>query len=259
MRALRLLALLVSLALVACGTQLPTPTPESLTLVAVDSAAPLARRMAADYAAAYPHVAVRVEVAANDLAAEARLAARQADLALMSQAEALAAGGLYTVTQLAPLPLAVVVHPQNPVSALSMDQLRAVFTGRVDNWSQLGGQTRPLLPLVREEGAGSRAAFDAAVLQDRPLTPTALILPGDERLVAYVAERPEAIGYVPVAWVDGRVRPLAVEGVLPTEEQAAAWGYPLWLTVSLVAPADALPAAVAFWRWARAADAEAGP
>lgn len=250
MRALGLLALLVSLALAACGTQLPTPAPESLTLVAVDSAAPLARRMAADYSARYPHVAVRVQVTATDLAAEASLRNGQADLALVSQAEALAAGGLYTVTQLAPLPLAVVVHPQNPVSALSLEQLRAVYTGQVDNWSQLGGQTRPLLPLVREEGAGSRAAFDAAVLQGRPLTPTALILPGDERLVAYVAEQPAAIGYVPVAWVDGRVRALAIEGFAAPMAGRRDPDYPLLMPLGMVIPRAASAAAVTFAQWA---------
>lgn len=255
MRTLRLLALLASLVLAACGTQVPTPAPESLTLVAADSAAPLARRLATGYAAAYPHVAVRVEVAANDPAAEARLAAQQADLALVIEAQALNAAEAYSITQVGRVPLAVVVHPQNPVAALSLEQLRGVYTGRVDNWSRLGGLTGPVLPLVREEGAGSRTAFDATVLADRPVTPTALILPGDERMVAYVAEQPGAIGYVALPWLDGRARAVALDGVLPTEEQ----GYPLWLAVSLVVPADGSPAAVAFWRWARAAHGEAGP
>ncbi|MCS6844102.1 MAG: substrate-binding domain-containing protein [Caldilineales bacterium] len=259
MRALRLLALWASLALMACGTQVPTPAPEALTVVVADSAAPLARRLAADYAAAYPHVAVRVDVVGNDLAAGARLAARRADLALVTEVEALAVGEALSVTQVARVPLAVVVHPQNPVADLSLDRLRAVFLSQVDNWGQLGGLTRPVLPLVREEGAGSRAAFDAAVLQDQPVTPTALILPGDEHMLAYVADQPGAIGYVPVLWLDGRVRALAVEGVLPNDAQAAALGYPLWLTLSLAAPEDASPAAQALWRWVRGAYAEAGP
>ncbi|MBD5148966.1 MAG: phosphate ABC transporter substrate-binding protein [Oscillibacter sp.] len=108
--------------------------------------------------------------------------------------------------------IAVIVHPDNPVSALTREQLAAVFTGKIDRWTEQGGEDRPVAVYGREAGSGTRTAFEAALgVTDRCAYRNEYCSTGD--VVGNVAANPNAIGYVSLSSVNGTVKALSVDGV----------------------------------------------
>ncbi|MBC8445928.1 MAG: substrate-binding domain-containing protein [Chloroflexi bacterium] len=225
--------------LAACASQPLTVTrePVSLRLVSADSCGPLAEQLAAVYEETYPWITVQVEVW-NSALAEETLRTGGADGStelVLSEAEGLTTSlallsWLGKTTDEEPLwshpfardGIAIIVHPATPLTETGLAHLQEIFRGRVQEW---GGMV--LTVVSREEGSGTRAAFDSAVLGGYDVTPTGVVMPSSEAVVEYVAQTPGAIGYVSTAWVDDRVRVLPVEGVLPTPATIADGSYPL--------------------------------
>ena len=113
-------------------------------------------------------------------------------------------------TPLALTSLRIIGHPQIPIEALSLQQLRAVFTGAVTDWGELSGPSGRIKVATREQGAGARALFDALVLGGMPPSPGALVLAGDDLMLEYVAGETGAIGYGWQALAGAEVKLLAV-------------------------------------------------
>ncbi|MEJ5249161.1 phosphate ABC transporter substrate-binding protein [Caldilinea sp.] len=148
--------------------------------------------------------------------------------------------------------LAIIVHPSNSLSALSLVQLRDLYSGRVVNWQALGGDAGEIVLVSREDGAGARALFEERVMGDERMALTAVVMPGSQYVVDYVARHPAAIAYVSrshvVDWIPGEtpiqqrseepppVKVLELEGRYPTREMIAQQQYaliqPLYLITS---------------------------
>ncbi len=133
--------------------------------------------------------------------------------------------------------LVFIVHPSNPVTDLSREQLQRVFTGVERRWTGLGGEDRTLRLVTREEGAPLRVLLEREVLQSGRLSGSAVVMPNDEAVAEYVAETPEAIGYLSAAQASGQnVRVLAVDGVQPDLSAKAIGAYPLTYPLVFVTP-----------------------
>jgi phosphate transport system substrate-binding protein len=134
--------------------------------------------------------------------------------------------------------IAVIVHPENQVEGLGLLQLRDLFGGRIETWEGVGGRAREgqVQPVSREEGSGTRAAFEALVMEDQRVTPLAVVVPSSQAVVDYVAQHPGAIGYVSMGSVSPGVKALKLEGEAPTPEGAAKGSYALthelWLVTA---------------------------
>jgi phosphate transport system substrate-binding protein len=120
--------------------------------------------------------------------------------------------------------LAPIVHPTNPVTDLTMEQLKGIFTGTITNWAEVGGKDMPITVIIREEGSGARGAWENAVHEDIDPAPT-LILLGTGGVKAGVAGDPAAISYITPAAVDASVKALTVEGVAATAANVKAETY----------------------------------
>jgi phosphate transport system substrate-binding protein len=140
--------------------------------------------------------------------------------------------------------LAVIVHPDNPLTSLTLAQLQQVFAGRTWHWSELGVQVDAEIVVVsREPGSGTRAAFEGQALRERPeqapspVTTMAMLRFSSAEVVDYVAEHPPAIGYVALGALDAQaaVRVIAVEDVTPGSKQGSGGAYPLSLPLFIVA------------------------
>jgi len=132
--------------------------------------------------------------------------------------------------------LAIIVHPSNPVSSLTLGQVRRTFVGVESNWARLGGEDRALRLVSREAGAPLREAMERQALQGAAVAGTAIVMPDDRAVAEYVATHPEAIGYVASTWVSDEVKALTVDGA-PCEPAAVASGaYPLTYPLIVVAP-----------------------
>jgi len=114
--------------------------------------------------------------------------------------------------------IAVIVHPENKVQDISLSQLRDVFAGRIRYWSELEWVHRRIHFVTREEGSGTRNAFEEMVMHDIPISDEALVQDSNGSVREILAYDPHAIGYISYGVVDERVRALRIDGVEPNLE-----------------------------------------
>ena len=135
--------------------------------------------------------------------------------------------------------LAVVVHPANPLSQLTQDQLAAIFSGSVSNWKEVGGSDLPIVILSREVNSGTHVYFKEHVLRrgrkdsQAEFAANALLLPSSQAIADEVAQNPSAIGYYGMGYISPREKALAVAKdadspyIQPTIENVVSNAYPI--------------------------------
>ena len=111
--------------------------------------------------------------------------------------------------------IVVIVHPRNPMHDLSLQQIRAVFAGKVKNWSAVGGSPRPVVLVTREEGSGTREAFTKFVMGKEEISLEALVQDSNGAIRQVVSNDPNAIGYISLGLVNDKVKALKISGVEP--------------------------------------------
>ncbi len=112
--------------------------------------------------------------------------------------------------------IAVIVHPDCPLDNISLTTLREIFTGKIRDWAALGLKSHGMHVITREEGSGTRTAFEELVMDKQEITPTALVQDSNGAVREIVAHDPHAIGYISCGLVDAQVKALAIDGVHPT-------------------------------------------
>jgi len=132
--------------------------------------------------------------------------------------------------------IALIVHPENPVSSLTLDQLRLIYTGKVSNWKEVGGSDTPILLLSRESSSGTFVFFQEHVLNKEDFSASARLLPGTSALVQAVAADRGAIAYVGLGFAaeaKGKAKTLGIQAsgqdnpVVPSEETVRSGAYPV--------------------------------
>lgn len=123
--------------------------------------------------------------------------------------------------------IAVIVNPSNPVQSLTTAQVKAIFQGKITNWSEVGGPDMAIGLVNRDEASGTREAFSKIVLDKERFDPTAVILPGTGQVRSVVAQEPRAIGYISLGFVNDSVKALKVDGVEASEETVVNGEYPI--------------------------------
>ena len=112
--------------------------------------------------------------------------------------------------------IAVIVSPENPVNDLTLEQIAGIYTGKITNWSEVGGNDSQIVLIGREAGSGTRGGFEEIVgVVDACQYRQELSSTGD--VITTVAQNPDAIGYASLAAVKDTVKALKVAGVTPTE------------------------------------------
>ena len=236
------------LTLSACvETPRATPTPATLRIATSSTLSALADDLGDVYRADHPWVTIQAESIDTSAAIEL-LDGGAVDLACVSWLPS-ELDPRFWRSALARDAVAVIVNAANPVTGLSLAQLREVFQGRVLDWSALGWSNENLIVVSRENGSGTRAAFEAAVMEGRPVTLNSVVQPDSDAVVAYVARMPGAIGYVSHARVIGGVRPVSIEGVEPNLVNVANGTYPIGRVLYLLARSDPEGAARDFAAW----------
>jgi len=112
--------------------------------------------------------------------------------------------------------IAVIVNPHNPVERLTLQQISAIYSGEIVNWSQVGGEDRPIVRLSRETNSGTHVYFLEEVLRlgdsenKTFFSANTLLLPSSEGITAEVRDNPNAIGYDGLGYVTPEVKVLAI-------------------------------------------------
>ncbi len=135
--------------------------------------------------------------------------------------------------------LAVVVNPRNPVSKLMTDQLALIFTGKITNWKELGGEDKNIVILSREVNSGTHVYFKEHVLRKNDpnskeeFAPTALMLSSSQAIADEVAGNSAAIGYYGMGYICIKQKAVLVakdqnsEYIAPTIENVISGKYPI--------------------------------
>ena len=129
--------------------------------------------------------------------------------------------------------IAVIVNPQNPVSQLTLKQISDIYSGKISNWSEVGGEDRPIVRLSRETNSGTHVYFLETVLrlgdsEDKTLfSMDTLLLPSSEGIIAEVRQNPNAIGYDGLGYVPKDLKMIAI-----AEQEGGAYVLPSIPTVN---------------------------
>ena len=121
--------------------------------------------------------------------------------------------------------IAIAVHPTNPIRSLKMNQVRDIFNGKIKNWKELGWIDRRIDAVTREEGSGTRGAFEELVMKKDEIDDGIMVQDSNGSVKEVLATDPYAMGYLSTGTVDNKVRVVAVDAVAPTVENVKAKKY----------------------------------
>ena len=151
--------------------------------------------------------------------------------------------------------IAVIVHPNNKVQNLSKEEIFKIFSGQITNWQELCGNDSEIIVVSREAGSGTMGAFEELLnLQQKEgdkiislLVANALIAEGNGSVLANVAGKENAIGYMSLGMVDQtKVKKVAVDGVEATEQNVKSKEYSLARPLLLLTETEPNQATKAF-------------
>ncbi len=136
--------------------------------------------------------------------------------------------------------IVLIVNPKNPVADLNLEQIKDVFTGKIQNWKEIGGEDKPIVLIGREAGSGTRDGFESVTKsKDECKYRQELTSTGD--VIATVSKNSNAVGYVSLAAVSEIVKPLTVGGIHADINTVQDGSYKLQRPFILVTKKDAKP------------------
>ena len=124
--------------------------------------------------------------------------------------------------------VAVITNTGNSVKELTIGQIRDIFTGKITNWSEVGGSNASIVVVSREAGSGTRTAFEEGVgYSEEELVKDAIISKGNGDVKTTVSTNENAIGFVSFEYVDDAISSINVNGIEPTAANVKAGSYAL--------------------------------
>ncbi|MBZ0302560.1 MAG: substrate-binding domain-containing protein [Anaerolineae bacterium] len=249
---------MMALTLAGCGgSVLPATTPTTdaviLRLNSIDTL-PLLTDLTRGYAQLVPHI--RFEIRARSYATAAE--------------EAFSDPPVYFLTNHLPPEevtlwgapvgqdgLTIITHLGNPVTNLTIEQLRDIYQGRITNWEKVGGPHLSIQVISREAGSGTRAEYERLVMGERRTTQTAQIAPSSQAVLTSVARQTGSIGYISISEVDSRVQTLRINSITPTQLSISENNYPLRTTLFFAGPGEPEGPLRQFIAWVQSPEGQA--
>jgi len=201
----------VMLAVIATGCGSNT---SGITLAGSTSVQPYAEILAEHYQKIHTDETVDVQGGGSEAGITAAIS-NTADLGMSSRSLTAEDGKLWSV-EIAKDGIAIIVHPKNPVKNLTTEQLRNIYTGKITNWNQVGGANHIINIVAREEGSGTRTAFEGFVMNKAAITPKAVAQDSNGAVKQIIADDEFSIGYISLGLVDKTVKDVNVNNVAPT-------------------------------------------
>lgn len=213
--------LVLSLGVVGCGRQTG-----SLTVVGSTSVQPFMELLAEKYQSENPDIQINVQGGGSSAGVKSVIDGI-ADLGMASREikdSELAEG--VTPVVIARDGIAIVVHPDNMVGDLTLEQIRFVFAGEITSWEAFGG-FGGIVVVMREEGSGTRGAFEEIVMDRVEVTKDSIVQGSTGAVMSAVAGEPNAIGYISLANANENVKVLNVNGAEATNDNILNGSYPI--------------------------------
>ncbi|WAM33081.1 phosphate ABC transporter substrate-binding protein [Caldicellulosiruptor morganii] len=214
---LLLVMIMLSVILFGCKSNVQSPfSKKSIVVAGSTSVQPLADDLAKAYMQKHPDVKIEVQGGGSAVGIKS---AREgiADIGTSSRDLKPEEKGLNEF-KIAIDGIAVVVNPQNPIKNLTLQQIRDIYSGKIKNWKDVGGKNAQIVVVTREEGSGTRGAFEELVMEGQSITDSAVVQSSNGAVKQSVSQDPNAIGYISLGIVDSTVKAVSIEGVDATEE-----------------------------------------
>jgi len=221
----------------SCSRAIDTPAPIYLRIAGSTTMLPVLEDLTSTYMSRRPEITLDV-IGGGASASLQTLASGQADVAAASwKGEEEETSELYRDLSWIPIAqdgIALIVHPQNTLDSISLDKARELFAGWYSDWGELEGTGGQIQIISREDGSGTRAAFEDRVMAGQRVTQAALVMPSSQTVVEWVSSHPNAVGYVSMAYLNDSVKALRVENVTLSTRAVENSTYPLIRTLYLV-------------------------
>jgi phosphate transport system substrate-binding protein len=130
--------------------------------------------------------------------------------------------------------IAVVAHPSNPVKGLTMDQVKGIYLGKINNWQQVGGPNKPIVIISRDTNSGTYETFEIRVLKGEKIAKNCEYVGSNGGIRSRVQSTPNAIGYMGIGFIDNSVKALEVNGIYPSPATVKKGTYPISRPLYLV-------------------------
>lgn len=202
--------LLLMSALTACGHR----SNAALIVAGSTSVQPYAEVLAEKYVLFYPESEVDIQGGGSSAGITA-VVSGTADIGMSSRELSEKEQGLWSV-EIAKDGLAIIINPKNPIQNLTLEQIRDIYTAKISNWSELGGPEAKIHLIAREEGSGTRSAFESLVMGDEAITPRAIVQDSNGTVRQLVSSDPYSIGFISLGLVDHTVKAIQLNGVEAT-------------------------------------------
>lgn len=228
--AILLLSLLCMLLLASCAGSNTQELSGHLLVVGSTALQPLASAARDLFQKQYPLVHIDVE-GGGSLQGLAAVTSHKADI---GNSDVYADPAIYPDPNLTDhiicvIPFTMVVNPQIHITSLTSQQIIDIFsTGKIHNWSQLGGPDVAIVPVVRPQTSGTRATFRKYILGGRDEKGKLLKTDSSTTVRDTVAQTPGAIGYLALSVLDSSVHSVAIDNYMPTHENIANGHYAYW-------------------------------
>jgi len=231
----------IALAVVIAATAIPSQAAGSITVKGSDTLVILAQKWAEVYMGKHPEVKIQVTgggsgtgfAALQNKTTDLCNASRKIKAKEIAACVAAFGGPKPTEYKVAVDGLSIYVSAENSIKELSVEQLEAIFTGKMRNWKEVGGNDAPITIYSRENSSGTYEFFKEHVLQGKDFASSAQTMPGTAAVLQAVAKDKNGIGYGGAAYGAGAkhlpIKPSASEPAIePTEENVLDQKYPIW-------------------------------
>jgi len=200
--------------LVLAGAFAQNKTPYTIEVGGSTSVTPLMELLAAEYQKLNPHIKININGTGSGDGINNAGVLYQIGMSSRELTPAEQGKGLKEVT-IAIDGIAVILHRNNPIRNLTIEQIRDIYTGAVTDWSQVSGGSKKgrIAVISREEGSGTRGAFEELVGFQGKLLAGANESTSTGAIKASIAQNADAVGYISLGSVDNTVRAVSVNGV----------------------------------------------
>jgi phosphate transport system substrate-binding protein len=123
--------------------------------------------------------------------------------------------------------IAVIVNPANKLTAISKKQLKDIYTGKISDWSQLGGENQKIVVVSRDSSSGTFESFGELALDKAKVRADAMMQASNQAIATTVGQTPGAIGYVGLGYLTPKVKAIALDGIMASKATVLSNKYPL--------------------------------
>ncbi|MCF7972883.1 MAG: phosphate ABC transporter substrate-binding protein [Phycisphaerae bacterium] len=206
---------------------------ETLQIDGSTTVGPIAEAFAEYFKSIYPDLEISVKKTGSGDGAKA-LGDGMCDIAAMSRFMKLnefkkcADKGIMPVAHVVAMDgICIIVHPSNPVKALTTQQVQDIYLGKITNWSQVGGPNLAVVAVSRDTSSGTYETFHELVMKKKDIADKVEYVNANPQAHARVSGNRGAIAYVGLGFVDAKVKSLTIDGVVPSKRTIVSGVYPI--------------------------------